>query len=60
MTQAGAKHEARPLSSRLYTRARAMLIGFAFLYALAVICVMTPLIQTQFGYPLLLLSSFRL
>jgi hypothetical protein len=57
MTQAGAKHDARPFSSRLYTSARAILIGFASLYALAVICVMTPLIQTQFGY---LFSSFFL
>ena len=52
MTQAGAsaKRDARPFSTRLYTSARAILIGFASLYALAVICVMTPLIQTQFGY----------
>lgn len=31
-----------------YRRVRGVLIGFASLYALAVILVMTPLIQTQF------------
>jgi len=48
MTQTGVKTK-RLSSSRLYTRARAILISLAALYALAVICVMTPLIQTQFA-----------
>lgn len=36
------------ITSLWYRRARGVLIGFASLYALAVILVMTPLIQTQF------------
>ncbi|KAF8816212.1 alpha/beta-hydrolase [Phlegmacium glaucopus] len=45
-SEAGAK----PSRRRLYTCARSILIGVASLYALAVICVMTPLIQTHVLY----------
>lgn len=50
MTLAGAKREAHPSRTRFYTPARAILIGVVSLYALAVIGVMTPLIQTHVLY----------
>ena len=52
MTQGATKYASR---RRLFAGARTLLIGVASLYAVAVICVMTPLIQTQFGYPPFLL-----
>jgi len=49
MTLAVTKYATR---RRLFAGARILLIGAASLYAVAVICVMTPVIQTQFGFPL--------
>lgn len=57
MTQADVKTKTRLSSTRFYARARAILITLAALYALAVICVMTPLIQTQFALFPFALSS---
>jgi hypothetical protein len=44
------KRASPPAKGRFYRRARAVLIGFASLYALAVLLVMTPVIQTQFRH----------
>jgi abhydrolase domain-containing protein 12 len=44
------KRASPPPKGRFYKRARAVLIGLASLYALAVLLVMTPVIQTQFRY----------
>jgi hypothetical protein len=47
-TMSELKRASPPPKGRFYRRARALLIGLASLYALAVLLVMTPLIQTQF------------
>ncbi|KIM43879.1 hypothetical protein M413DRAFT_443759 [Hebeloma cylindrosporum] len=44
------KYASSPPKTRVYRRVRAVLIGFASLYALAVLLVMTPLIQTHVLY----------
>ncbi|KDR79360.1 hypothetical protein GALMADRAFT_243390 [Galerina marginata CBS 339.88] len=44
------KRGARPAKSRLYRHARAVLVGLVSLYALAVLMVMTPFIQTRVLY----------
>ena len=60
-TMSEPKRASPPPKGHLYRRARAVLIGLASLYALAVLLVMTPLIQTQFrDIPFLLPHRRRL